>query len=70
MAHGRSVTIQAIGPQGWPVAERVVDYVTEITVEDAAEQLRAAVRSDYGWQATIVVRDARGRDITRRYRVN
>jgi hypothetical protein len=39
-------------------------------VEDAAEQLRAAVRSESGWTPPIVVSDMRGREVTFRYNVN
>lgn len=66
----RGVTIRAIGPEGWPVAERPVDDPGAITVESVAEALRAGVRNDTGWTPRIVVLAPDGRDITSAYRVD
>lgn len=65
-----SATIQAIGPDGWAVTERVVDHAVGLVVEEVAAELRAAVRRDTGWQPRIVVLDDRGRDISTHYDVN
>ena len=66
----RPVTVQAIGPQGWAVAERMVDHSTPLVVEQAADELRATVRSDSGWLPRLVVLDEQGRDVTAAYDVN
>jgi len=66
----RAVTVQAIGPQGWAVAERIIDSSAPLVVEQAAEALRATVRSDSGGLPRLVVLDEYGRDVTAAYRVN
>lgn len=66
----RPATICAIGPGGWAVAERSVDYATTMLVEQAADELRSGVRSETGWTPRMVVLDDRGRDVTADYRVN
>ncbi len=64
-----AVTLLAIGPQGWAVAERRIDHPTPLIVADVADQLRAAVRSDTGWTPTVLVLDRSGDDVSSRYPV-
>ena len=64
------VTVIAIGREGWAVADRRVDVPLPTLVEDAAEQLRALVRSEHGWQPRIVVLTADGQDISTEFRVD
>ena len=63
-------TVCVIGPDGWMVAERPVDFAAAMVVESVADELRALVRSDSGWTPTIVMLDQRGRDVTQHYSVN
>jgi hypothetical protein len=63
----RWVTIVAIGPDGWAVVERTVDYASQQVVEDAIGAVQAAARGLTGQDATIVVRDGRGRNVSARY---
>jgi hypothetical protein len=63
------LTVFAIGHDGWPVAERPLDFVDPMIVESAAEELRAAVRNDTGWAPRIVIVDWHGHDVTSRFRV-
>ncbi len=65
-----TVTLLAVGPQGWAVAERRIDHPTPMIVAEVADQLRAAVRSDTGWLPTILVLDETGADVSRRYPVD
>jgi hypothetical protein len=64
------VTLLAIGPDGWPCSERIVDRAVPLIVEQVADDLRSAVRSDSGWLPRIAVLDERGRDITASFNVN
>ncbi len=64
------LTVFAIGRDGWPVAERPVDFVDAIIVESVADELRAAVRNDTEWTPTIVVVDKDGRDVTLDFKVD
>jgi L,D-peptidoglycan transpeptidase YkuD (ErfK/YbiS/YcfS/YnhG family) len=64
-----TVTVLAIGRQGWAVAERRVDGGTPLVVEAVAEQLRGQVRADTGWMPAIIVLDACGDEVTARFRV-
>jgi len=66
----RPATIQAIGAEGWAVAERMVDARSPLVVEEAADELRAAVRSDRGWIPRLVVFDDQGLDVTANFDVN
>jgi hypothetical protein len=61
------VTIYAIGPDGWVIVERRVDFATRIVVEDAVDAVRAAVRAETGWDPRVEVRNDRGRDMSRRF---
>lgn len=67
---GHPATVQAIGPDGWAIAERSVDSATPMTVKQTADELRATVRSDSGWLPRIVVLDEQDRDVTDTYNVN
>jgi hypothetical protein len=63
------VTLFAIGPNGWPHSERIVDRAVPLIVEEVADELRSAVRSASGWLPRIAVLDERGRDITASFNV-
>ncbi len=63
-------TLYAIGPDGWPCAERIVDHAVPLIVEQVADELRSAVRSDSRWLPRIAVLDEHGRDITASFNVN
>jgi hypothetical protein len=56
--------VQAIGPDGWVVAERSVDRPNRMLLEDVAEQLRALVRSETGWTPRLRVLDSGGHDVS------
>ena len=61
------VIVQAVGRDGWVVAERRLDHGLSILIEDAADALRSAVRLETGWEPRIVVQDEEGHDLTARY---
>jgi hypothetical protein len=63
-------TMQALGPDGWAVAERFVDHPSPMILEDVAEQLRALVRVETGWTPTVRLLDPRGRDVSARYELD
>jgi hypothetical protein len=65
-----NLRILAIGPNGWAVAERIVEHPIPMLVEQAAEELRWAIRSETGRTPLIMVLDDRGRDLTRSFDVN
>ncbi len=62
--------VRAIGPEGWALAERPVDWPSSLVVERVADELRATMRNEIGWTPTIVVLDHDGRDVTAAYEVN
>lgn len=63
--------VQAIGPDGLLVAERILEGSSNPLVEEAARALRIAVRRDTERRLPrIVVLDANGKDITDAYEVN
>lgn len=66
----RPVTIYAIGPDGWPIVERRVDFATRLVVEDTVDAVRAAARAETGWDPTIVIRDDRGQNVGRRFGID
>ena len=66
----RRATVSAIGPDGWPCAERPVECAIALIVEQVADELRSAVRSDTSWVPRIVVHDHDGNDITAEFNVN
>lgn len=64
-----AVRIVAIGREGWPLAERLLETATRIVIEDTADQVRGLVRADTGWTPTIRVLDEDGNDLSSLYNV-
>jgi hypothetical protein len=65
-----SWTVQALGHDGWVVAERSVDHPSSPILEDVAEQLRALVRGETGWTPTVPALDPQGRDVSASFRLD
>jgi hypothetical protein len=70
IGQARVWTVQALGHDGWVVAERSVDHPSSLILDQVADQLRAHVRGETGWTPTLRVLDPQGRDVSARFRLD